>query len=141
MGNDFYASKLPAISKKYELTFILANIYTTELTQVLDELLRIKSGTAICLKLHPNQFAEKDALEAKYQTFDNVDVIASQKNMDQILSATKRIVTIQSTTVYEALHNNIKVFILAKKITKHMQIYSIILMFIYLILLRSYLLK
>ena len=56
MGNNFYAKKTVNESKEYDLTFIFANIYSDDLLQFVDSLLKNCYKGKICIKLHPNQF-------------------------------------------------------------------------------------
>jgi hypothetical protein len=111
MGNNFYARSIIPQLKEYDITFILANIYSNDLLQFLDSLLKDDYKGKICIKLHPNQFGEFDTITALFEAHDAIEVIASQRSMGEILSVSKAIFAIQSTAVYEALHYKVKVYL------------------------------
>ncbi|MEN2400320.1 hypothetical protein GKZ90_0011055 [Flavobacterium sp. MC2016-06] len=111
LGNNFYSNRIVNKSKEYDLTFIFANIYSTDLLQFVDNLLKNDYKGKICIKLHPNQLDEFNVITSQYEAYDTIDVIASQRSMGEILSVSKAIFAIQSTAVYEALHYKVKVYL------------------------------
>jgi hypothetical protein len=112
IGNDFYAIQKKSVQLKYDLTFIFANLYTNDFIEIIDDLLsKVNSIIEICIKLHPNQIDEKEYISQKYFHFDNIYVITNEISMNDILFVSKSIVAVQSTCVYEALHQKTKVFI------------------------------
>jgi hypothetical protein len=114
-GNSYFAMKKVKDRKEYDLTFIFANIYTKDLMKVIDDLLRFGYKGQICIKLHPNQISELKIIEETYKVFSNVSVLSNNISMSDVLSLSKSIVAVQSTSVYEALHNGVKVFIIKVK--------------------------
>ncbi|MGO4821858.1 MULTISPECIES: hypothetical protein [unclassified Flavobacterium] len=111
MGNNFYAKRTVSESKEYDITFIFANIYSNDLLQFVESLLESGYKGKICIKLHPNQFDEFNAITSLYEVHDTIEVIASQRSMGEILPISKAIFAIQSTAVYEALHYKVKVYL------------------------------
>lgn len=111
MGNNFYAKRTVNESKEYDLTFIFANIYSNDLLQFVDSLLQNGYKGKICIKLHPNQFDEFNAITSLYEVHHTIEVVSSQRSMGEILSVSKAIFAIQSTAVYEALHYKVKVYL------------------------------
>ena len=106
VGNNLYA---------FDITFIFANIYTNDLLKVINELLLKKYKGQICIKLHSNQLFEAEFIRTLYKDHDTIHVIGIENSMREVLSISKSIVAIQSTSVYEALHNGLKVFIVKEK--------------------------
>jgi len=111
LGNNFYSKTIVTQLKKYDLTFIFANIYSEDLIKFIDVLLQERYKGKICIKLHPNQFNEFHTITSLYAAHDTIEVIASQRSMAEILSVSKAIFAIQSTAVYEALHYKVKVYL------------------------------
>lgn len=115
LGNSFYASKKNSEQKKYDLTFIFANIYTKDLLKVVNAVLEKEYKGKICIKLHPNQLHEADMIAAIYKQYDTIEIVGIENLMGEILSLSKSIVAIVSTSVYEALQNGLKVFLIKEK--------------------------
>lgn len=125
IGNNFYAEKTISSTKQYALTVIFADIYTLDLISFVDELLREGFKEKIALKLHPNQANEVAYIKNYYATFNNVEVIYTEKTMQQVLATSESILAIQSTAVYEALHYNLKVFIYTiKDYRTHLDVFN-----------------
>lgn len=116
IGNNYYSIKdIKKSCKKYDLTFILADVYMVELREMLDQLIKEDSEIKICLKLHPNQKHDLNSLKSTYGTLCNIDVVFTEISLEKILASSKAIFAIQSTCVYEALqYGNIKIFIFKK---------------------------
>jgi hypothetical protein len=115
IGNSHYSAKVDTAVKKYDLTFIFANIYVTDLLPVVSDLLKIGYMGTICIKLHPNQVNALVSIKNIFVNNKNVYVLANEVAMSDVLSCSKSIVAIQSTGVYEALHYGLKVFIIKVK--------------------------
>ena len=115
VGNSFYASKINSDHKKYDLTFIFANIYTEDLLKVVSALLEKGYKGQICIKLHPNQLHEAVMIAAIYKLYDTIHIVGNENSMGGVLSLSKSIIAIQSTSVYEALQNGLKVFLFKEK--------------------------
>ena len=113
--NNFYAATGYNPNKLFDLTFILANIYSCDLLPFLDSLLKIRADYNICIKLHPNQIIEQKQIVARYINYPKVMVVGLEETMSEILSQSHTILGIQSTAVYEALHHNVKVILLQRK--------------------------
>lgn len=115
LGNSFYASKMNSEHKKYDLTFIFANIYKEDLLKFVNSVLEKEYKGKICIKLHPNQLHEADLIAALYKQYDTIEIVGIENSMGEILSLSKSIVAIVSTSVYEALQNGLKVFLIKEK--------------------------
>lgn len=111
VGNNFFAQKLTAKNQEFVCTIISADIYSINLNQLLEELLIDGFSGNIALKLHPNQSQEIDIIRGKFKNFSNVKVIYDELSIKELLQLSSSILAVQSTCVYEALDNNIKVLI------------------------------
>ncbi|WP_421945869.1 hypothetical protein [Pedobacter sp.] len=92
------------VLQKNGLVVASANIYGENLKKIVTELAEKNSKIPIYFKLHPNQFVEREYYIAELSSFKNIQVITSEKNMEQLLLESVAILVIQSTTIYEALH-------------------------------------
>ncbi len=115
IGNSFYSTKKKVTEKKYDLTFIFANLYTKDLMKIIDELILFGYKNEICIKLHPNQIDEVDYIANRYSPYNNIHIISNQISITDVLLVSNAIVAVQSTCVYEALHHQIKIFIIKIK--------------------------
>jgi hypothetical protein len=110
-GNSFYSKKYIKCNIEYRITFILG-IFDSALFLLAENLLNMGYKDKICIKLHPHQISEYKNIVGKFGQYSNVIVIGDQVLLSDLLARTEVIVTVDSTCVYEALHNNIRVFLL-----------------------------
>ena len=54
-------------------------------------------------------------IAALYKQYDTIEIVGIENSMGEILSLSKSIVAIVSTSVYEALQNGLKVFLIKEK--------------------------
>lgn len=101
--------------KRYEdIAVVFANIYTKNLLSLVKELAP-NFKNKIYIKLHPNQKNEINYIKNELTEFTNIQIIYIEKTMDEILSLVSSIIIIQSTSVYEALQKEKKVFVYKKQ--------------------------
>lgn len=115
IGNSYFALKTIKKTRNYSILFIFANIYSKDMMGLLDKLLYEGFRERVCVKLHPNQAHEVDCIKKHYAKHPNVDIVFIERSVKDLLSASGSIIVVQSTSLYEALHNNIKVMILKIK--------------------------
>ncbi|MFI5451820.1 hypothetical protein ACHMWN_06640 [Pedobacter sp. UC225_61] len=111
IGNNFFAKKLSKQIKQFELTIITADIYSKDINASLHVLLENGYEGNIALKLHPNQYVEKEIIKDEFAKYKNVKVLYNEITIKELLQISKAILAVQSTCVYEALDMNIKVLL------------------------------
>jgi hypothetical protein len=111
IGNSLLAEKKPKKSQTFDLTFILADIYTNVLLDLIIEIKILGYSGVICIKLHPNQSTQFQEIKDRISVYSNIIVVSNQSTVEELLLVSKAIVAIQSTVVYQALHNEIPVFL------------------------------
>lgn len=121
IGNSFFydGESLKNVNTKTKegLVVVSNNVFGPDLKNLIIEMCSSQNiDTPVYFKLHPNQFSEKKLYQSFFLNFDNVKVIASELNMSELLSISKAVLVINSTTVYEALHRQ-KVVTIYKKQT------------------------
>jgi hypothetical protein len=111
IGNTFFVSQAPEENKEYALTVIFVDIYALDLIKLIDCFLQSGFTKKIAIKLHPNQYYEKTHIKAHFAKYPNVDVIYNERDIKGLLMATNAILAVQSTCVYEALDQQVKVIL------------------------------
>lgn len=97
---------------KFDLTFISSSLHIDTLILFLEEMRRKGYAGHICLKLHPNEHNHIESVKEIFKNDDKVDVIYTEISMKDIIGMSNALITIQSTSVYEALDAGKKVFII-----------------------------
>ena len=97
-----------------DVAFIFASMYTETLLIFVKELAP-KFEHKIYIKLHPNQKNEIQYIKQELKDNKNIEIIFIEKTMDEIFSLVSSIILIQSTTIYEALQKEKKVFLYKKQ--------------------------
>jgi hypothetical protein len=111
LGNTFFSNKPDPQPLEFDLTIIFADIYTNDLIELLDNFLSKGSSVRIAIKLHPNQIKDVDYVTNHFAEFPNVKVIYDERTIKELLLVSDSILAVQSTCVYEALYDQVKVLI------------------------------
>jgi len=111
IGNSYYAKKITKKEIKYDIVFIMG-LYNNCILSLIDNLLKLNFNYNICIKLHPAQIFNYNNILEKYKYTNNINIIRNELSISKLLSETECIITVNSTCIYEALHNNVKVFLL-----------------------------
>lgn len=106
------ASSIKPSSKVYDLSFICTTSYIEPFLKILEDLRNLGYKGKVCLKLHPQQLPEYENLKSKFSEDNDTSVIYTEISMKDIIGMSKRMVAIQSTSVYEALDAGTEVLIL-----------------------------
>lgn len=106
------ASSIKQSSKVYDLSFICTTSYMEPFLKILEDLRNSGYKSKVCLKLHPQQLPEYENLKSKFSEDNDTSVIYTEISMKDIIGMSKRMVAIQSTSVYEALDAGTEVLIL-----------------------------
>ena len=117
LGNDFFSKKVSKLRESCTaITVISANVFGIELQKFLLENIHLPvlKETKIFFKLHPNQFHDKGYYETAFKLYPNIEVVAGEYSVLQLLEKSRTLLTIQSTAVYEALQSGRKVILLKK---------------------------
>lgn len=98
------------------------NILVTTHTIYMDNLMPIIKNMAdkvkdrkIIVKLHPDQKDQLEIIRSELHNYPNIDVISDKQTLLELLDECASMITIQSTSVYEALQLGIKVFLYKKQ--------------------------
>ena len=111
LGNSHLSKQHPKYVSTFDITFVFADIYTDLLIGLLKELLLLGYKGKICVKLHSNQYFQSSEIETLFSNYSNITIITNKETIEQVLSTSQAIVAIQSTVVYQALHNKVRVFL------------------------------
>lgn len=105
-----------SINKKGNNVLIVTHpIYMKNLLPLIKKLSININDRKIIVKLHPEQRVEIEGVKLELQEFHNIEVIYNEKSIIDIFKECSSMITIQSTTVYEALQLGIKVFVYKKQ--------------------------
>lgn len=125
IGNDQYAQKSSKQESKYDIAVIFGEAVALDLLTFIDTLLLASTSIQICIKLHPNQIEKGIEIEKRYSDSNNVNIVLNEQTVTELLGVSKAILAVQSTCVYEALHNEVKVILLkVKGYQAHMDIFG-----------------
>lgn len=91
------------------------NIYMENLLPLIKELALNIKDKKIILKLHPEQRNEVEDIKVGLEEFNNIEIVCNEKSIIYVFQECSSMITIQSTTVYEALQSGIKVFLYKKQ--------------------------
>ncbi len=107
------ASSMPNFEKIYDVTFVTNSKYTPQFIDLIKGLREKGYQGRICLKLHPHQI--KELSQIKRRLFDrgliDIDIILVEYNIKDIISKSRNMVMIHSTTIYEALDAGVNVYL------------------------------
>ncbi len=115
MGKETRNNNLHNNNNNNNIVFIFANIYTENMLYIAKRTARKISPDKVIIKLHPNQENELLYITKEMEIFSNVDIIYTEESLHSILYRVSSIVMIQSTSIYEALQNHVKVFLYKKQ--------------------------
>lgn len=113
-GNTYFGKKVIQQNNTEYLLVISSVIHNNILSEFVFQIAYRNQNLKIYFKLHPNEFIYKEKSVRFFQNLPNVTVISNEFNVKQLLSKSRALLTIESTAVFEALHNNIKVIVLKK---------------------------
>ncbi|MFD0939080.1 hypothetical protein [Pedobacter boryungensis] len=111
LGNTFFSKKPAPQPEEFDLLVVFADIYTQDLLELLNKFLSIEFTGKIAVKLHPNQKREVDFITKYFVLYPNVTVICDERTIKELLLASNSVLAVQSTCVYEALYDQVKVLI------------------------------
>jgi hypothetical protein len=111
IGNSIMAKKVEKGDAKYDIVILYSDGYYAFLNLLLEEFNTMQLEYNLCIKLHPSLFSKYAEIAAHFSENPKIEVIKNELSVDQLFGITKTVLAIQSTSVYQALHNNIPVFI------------------------------
>jgi hypothetical protein len=111
IGNSFISHKIKKKEVEFDLTILYSDGYNIELCKVIEDLIRLGYNEKICIKLHPSLFKQYGYIKEQFSQYDFIVVIKNETTVEELISISKSILTIQSTVVYQALNNNVIVYI------------------------------
>lgn len=99
-------------NEKRGITIITSNEYNEVLQDLAIEIAATFKNIKVFYKLHPSQFDNVLEQEKFFCNHENIDVVAINMNISDLLSVSDEFVVIYSTVMYEVLQAGKKVFIL-----------------------------
>lgn len=90
-------------------------IYMDNLMQIIKNMADKVKDRKIIVKLHPDQKDQLAIIRSELHNYPNIDVISDKQTLLELLDECASMITIQSTSVYEALQLGIKVFLYKKQ--------------------------
>ncbi len=111
IGNSFISKKINKKEAELYLTILYSDGYSIELLKLIEDLLGLGYNEKICIKLHPSLFKQFDYIKEQFSKYDFIVVIKNETTVEELISISKSILTIQSTVVYQALNNDVIVYI------------------------------
>lgn len=90
-------------------------IYMNNLMPIIKNMANKVKDKRIIVKLHPDQKDQLEIIRSELNNYHNVDVISDKQTLLDLLEQCTSMITIQSTSVYEALQLETKVFLYKKQ--------------------------
>lgn len=103
----------PSSPRAQGLLVVSSDMHQAVLEPVVIDTARQCPDLTVKYKLHPNQFAQKEAIRMRFASEKNISVIADEKTLQQLFEECHHVLAIQSTGVYEALQAGRVVSLLA----------------------------
>jgi hypothetical protein len=113
IGNSSYSRKIIKKETRYNITIIMGT-FSNNLCSLIKDLLDMGYTDQICIKLHPhNDLYDKNiSIIRQFEYATNITFIKNELSISELLSISGCIITVDSTCIYEALHNDVRVFLL-----------------------------
>lgn len=99
-------------TKKKGITIITSNEYNEVLQDLAIEIADAFKNTKVFYKLHPSQFDNLLEQQKFFYNHENIEVVAINMNISDLLSVSDEFVVIYSTVMYEVLQAGKKIYIL-----------------------------
>lgn len=114
IGNSRISNKIDKAEIKYEITVLYSDGYNKYLNVLIMELLSLGFSKPICIKLHPSLYNAHFKIVKQFESNKYIKVIKNEISVESLISMSKSFVAIQSTSVYQALFNDVLVFLYKK---------------------------
>jgi hypothetical protein len=111
IGNSNVSNIISKGQCKYEITILYANGYNLFLLPLIEEIIKSEFKGRLCIKLHPSLFSLSVDITEYFKLYSFIDVVRNEISIEKLLTITKTVLVIQSTSVYQALQNNVFVFL------------------------------
>lgn len=109
VGNDYFNNALPKKSTENNILVISSIIHGHELAPLTVELATNYPEKNFVFKLHSNEYNKSDDYKMQFADFNNITVLTNEISISELLSQCELVLLINSTVIYEALNQNIKV--------------------------------
>lgn len=103
IGKQQKNTNVKANKDRNTVLIISASLYHNNLLALTKLIAEKQKHIEFKYKLHPNQFVDKAHIIQELSAFSNVEVISTEKTVDECLNICLHVLCIQSTVVYEAL--------------------------------------
>ena len=114
VGNSNIARKVNKLEPSYEITVLYSDGYDKHLIKIIEELISLGFIKRMCVKLHPSLFSRYSEIAQYFSSYTFIDVIKNEISVENLFSITKTVLAIQSTSVYQALYNEVPVLLYKK---------------------------
>lgn|GEM_PF-949972 len=122
IGNNYFSKPVEKISNPYKILVISASLFGKQLAEILKKAITVGKliPSNLIFKLHPNQFSEKDYFINFFD--EKVTVLTDEKSVNELLSESRCMITVCSTSAYEALQANTRVLVYTIGMYKEMEL-------------------
>jgi hypothetical protein len=103
VGTDFFNHGVTEVKDSRSLTIITSREQNSYLQELTLKLASADSSIRIFYKLHPQQYESLRDQQTYFHAVPNVEVIASEMTMKEVLSYSNYVIAIYSTAIFEAL--------------------------------------
>lgn len=115
IGNNYFACD-DVIKKKIEtnvernaLLVISSKVHAEQMIPIVSEFARLHPDVNVIYKLHPNEYSYIDVYKTAFNMYHNINVVAGERQIKDLLLFTRLVFLINSTIFYEALSYGVDV--------------------------------
>lgn len=104
----------PKLARTDDVLVICADVYEEVIEEVLRPAAAALSHRRFIYKLHPNQFVRRRMIEQRLSDLPNIEIIAHEETLRQLIQRCGAALCVQSTGAYEVLQAGIPLYILKR---------------------------
>ncbi|MBN2786971.1 MAG: hypothetical protein JXQ69_01495 [Paludibacteraceae bacterium] len=114
IGNDYFTSSHPKVISDDSVLFVSSIIHGEELSKLAVSLSRKYPNRKINFKLHTNEYFKISFYESLFKDYPNICILKNEKDLSELIANSTLVVLINSTVLYEAINQKVKVAIYKK---------------------------
>jgi len=112
LGNTYYSKTVERRCQNFIL-IISSMLIGADLLEFIKPIVACSSEKFV-FKLHPNEFCNVDFYKNEFKDFENISVYTNEYTISELLCGAKKMITVGSTCVYEALQARVPVILYTK---------------------------
>ena len=115
IGNNYFAcddevkNKIEANKDRSSLLVISSKVHAKLIMPIALEFARLHPNINVIYKLHPNEYSDVNAYKTAFNMCHNIEVVAGEYQVKDLLISTRLVFLINSTIFYEALTYGVNV--------------------------------